>query len=93
VLEGSKIVHRLKTPIALNSTNRVTPPFALYTVPERWEVPINADFGSLFLWTRGKTSINWVFGGYLIMAIEGVIKKEGEDGEGERVYGFAEYFP
>ncbi|MEC4678168.1 MAG: hypothetical protein VST69_05380, partial [Nitrospirota bacterium] len=85
VLEGLKTVYVLKTPIALSATNRVTPPFAFYSVPERWEVPINSDCGSLFRWTRGKTSINWVFGGYLMMAIEGVIKKEGEDGEGERV--------
>ncbi len=93
VLEGLETLHTFQAPIDLSSENRVTPPFALYTVPERWEVPVNPDFGSLFLWTRGKASINWVLGGYFIMAIEGVIKKEGDDGQGERVRGFAEYFP
>lgn len=93
VLEGLKTLYTFQPPIVLSSTSRVTPPFALYTVPERWEVPINADFGSLFLWTRARASINWVLGGYLIMAIEGVIKKEGMEEEGERVRGFAEYFP
>lgn len=93
VLEGLKTLYTFEPPIVLSSTSRVTPPFALYTVPERWEVPINADFGSLFLWTRARASINWVLGGYFIMAIEGVIKKEGMEGEGERVRGFAEYFP
>jgi len=93
VLEGLETLYSFQTPIALTSTNRVTPPFAFYTVPERWEVLVNPDFGSLFLWTRAKASINWVFGGYVIMAIEGVIKKEGMEGDGERVRGFAEYFP
>ncbi len=93
VLEGLETLYTFKTPMVLSSTNRVTPPFAFYSVPDRWEVPVNSEFGSLFLWTRGKASINWVFGGYVIMAIEGVIKKEGREGEEERVRGFAEYFP
>ncbi len=84
-------LHAFKPPLSLSVTESASPPFALYTVPERWEVNINPDIGSLFLWTRGKASINWVVGGYVVMAVEGVIKN-GKGGE-ERIWGFSEYFP
>ncbi|MFQ5588916.1 MAG: hypothetical protein ACE5F7_08745, partial [Nitrospiria bacterium] len=90
IFHENKEVDHFNTPIVLKTIERMTPPFALYKIPERWEVIVNPDYGSLFLWSRKKISINWLMGGYVMMAIEGVIK----NGEAEeRLWGFAEYFP
>lgn len=86
----NKEVHRFTTPIALTEIDRTMPPFALYKIPERWEVTVNPHYGSLFLWSRKKLSINWLLGGYVVMAIEGVLKNGETE---ERFWGFAEYFP
>jgi len=47
--------------------------------------------GHFFCGHAEKASINWVVGGYVVMAVEGVIKN-GKGGE-ERIWGFSEYFP
>ncbi len=90
VLHQDKAPLHFEKPIRLNPIERSTPPFALYKIPKRWEVVVNPEYGSLFLWSRKKKSINWLLGGYVIMAIEGVIKHSEKE---ERLWGFAEYFP
>ncbi len=90
IYHQNKEVRQFDTPIALNTIDRKMPPFAIYKIPERWEVIVNPEFGSLFIWARKKISINWLLGGYVMMAIEGVIKNGEQE---ERLWGFAEYFP
>lgn len=90
VLVGGKTTEIFQPPILLSPINKTSLPFAFYKVPERWDIDLSPGIGSLQLWTRARHSINWIFGGYVIMAIEGVVKKG--DGE-ERVWGFAEFFP
>ncbi len=67
----------------------VRPGLAVYTVPDRWRVDA-PPFGTLHLWARDMGVRNWFFGGYYLMAIEGVFRYEGRD---ERVWGMAEYVP
>ncbi|MFQ5949582.1 MAG: hypothetical protein ACE5J1_02725, partial [Nitrospiria bacterium] len=89
IQSDNEIIHTFKSPIPVTPLKRVTPPFAFYTVPQRWRIEASS-IGTFFIWSREKISKNWIFGGYYLMAIEGIMKSE--SGE-ERVWGFAEYFP
>jgi hypothetical protein len=84
----NQTVYTFKPPIPLAIIKKSTPPFAFYTVPERWRVDA-PSLGTFFLWSRGEASKNWMFGGYYLMAVEGILKGEKE----ERVWGLAEYIP
>ncbi len=92
--EGGSIVSKNQTlyhftpPIPLTPLKKVTPPFAFYAVPERWKVE-TPSLGTFYLWSRGTASKNWMFGGYYLMAVEGILKGPKE----ERVWGMAEYIP
>ena len=90
ILHEKKIVHQFNPPITIKEIHKETPPFSLYKVPNRWEVETAPEIGPLHLWSRGETSLNWLIGGYHLMAIEGVAKSGQKE---ERVWGFAEYFP
>ena len=85
---NKQTVYTFKPPIPITAVKTVTPPFAFYSVPERWRVDA-PSFGTFFLWSRGKTSKNWMFGGYYLMAVEGILKGPEE----ERIWGLAEYIP
>ncbi len=65
------------------------PGLAFYTVPDRWRVEA-PQFGTLHLWARDMAVRNWLFGGYYLMTIEGVIRNGARE---ERVWGLAEYIP
>lgn len=90
IFNQGKNVHTFKPPMSLTPIEQTTPPFALYKIPKRWEIEVDPELGSIFLWSRDNASINWLLGGYAIMAIEGIIKNNGEE---ERVWGFSEYYP
>jgi len=91
VLDKGDSVHTFTSPIGLRAVMKKRP-FAFYSVPKQWEIELPSDLGRAFLWPRGEASKTWIYGGYHVMAIEGVIKKGPEMPE-ERVWGFAEYFP
>jgi hypothetical protein len=88
IVFNKQTIYTFKPPIPITSVKTVTPPFALYSVPERWRVD-TPSLGTFFLWSRGKASKNWMFGGYYLIAIEGILKGSNE----ERVWGLAEYIP
>jgi hypothetical protein len=89
ILSGKNITHSFKPPIQLTTLKKVTPPFAFYTVPQRWRVEV-PSLGTFFVWSRLRISKHWIFGGYHLMAVEGVMKDGPEE---ERIWGFAEYYP
>lgn len=78
-----------KPPIPLRLLNSIHPPFAFYPVPQRWKVDA-PTVGTLYAWSRKNASKNWVWGGYYLMAIEGVLKTGETE---ERAWGVAEYIP
>lgn len=88
ILSGDKVTHEFKSPISITRLKEVTPSFSLYSVPQRWEMKVPA-LGTFFIWSRLKISKHWIFGGYHLMAVEGVVKDGPEE---ERIWGFAEYF-
>jgi len=88
ILSNRRTIYTFTPPIPLTSLKKFTPPFAFYTVPERWKVDAS-PLGAFYLWSRGSASKNWMFGGRYLMAIEGILKGEKE----ERVWGMAEYIP
>ncbi len=93
IFHKNKIIHSFQPPIPIVSIKEKTPPFSFYSVPHRWRVETSPELGRLFLWSRGEVSINWLVGGYYMMAIEGIVKdSEGSEAK-ERVWGLAEYFP
>lgn len=81
-------IYTFAPPLPLTPLKRFTPPFAFYTVPERWKVDA-PSLGTFYLWSRGSASKNWMFGGRYLMAIEGILKGAKE----ERIWGLAEYIP
>ncbi len=90
ILLNKKIIYTFDPPIMISELDKKTPPFSVYKVPSRWHVETTSDIGELLLWTRGETAMNWLVGGYHLMAIEGLAKNGEKE---ERVWGFAEYFP
>lgn len=88
IVSNDQTVYTFNSPIAVTPLKKVTPPFAFYTIPERWRVEA-PSVGTFFLWSRGRGSKNWMFGGYHLMAVEGILKGATE----ERVWGFSEYIP
>jgi len=93
IFYDNKIIHSFEAPISIVPIKEKTPPFSFYSVPHRWRVEASPELGSLFIWSRGEASINWIVGGYYIMAIEGIIKDSEKSETEERIWGFAEYFP
>lgn len=88
VASNSQTIFTFTPPIPLAFLKRITPPFAFYSIPERWQVDL-PPLGTFFLWSRGRASKNWMFGGHYWIAIEGILK--GPDNE--RIWGLAEYIP
>lgn len=88
VVSDHRTIYTFTPPVPLTPLKRFTPPFALYTVPERWRVDA-PSLGTFYLWSRGSASKNWMFGGRYLLAIEGILKGAHE----ERVWGMAEYIP
>ncbi|HIE65739.1 MAG: hypothetical protein ABGX83_01335 [Nitrospira sp.] len=88
ILSGNEVTHEFTSPIPLTTLKDVTPPFALYSVPQRWRIEV-PSFGTFFVWSRLEIGKRWIFGGYHLMAVEGIIKSGSEE---ERIWGFAEYF-
>jgi hypothetical protein len=78
-----------KPPISVDTLNAIHPFFATYTLPQRWKIEA-PSVGTFYVWSRENASKNWIWGGYYLMAIEGILKSE--TGE-ERVWGIAEYIP
>lgn len=92
IFYDNKMIYAFEPPISIIAIKEKTPPFSFYSVPHRWRVEAFPEFGSLFIWSRGEASKNWMIGGYYIMAIEGVVKDSEKSETEERVWGFAEYF-
>lgn len=88
ILFNNTTLYTFKPPIPVTLLKKVTPPFAFYSIPDRWRVDAPA-LGTFYLWSRGRVSKNWVFGGYYLVAVEGILK----GAEEERVWGLAEYIP
>ncbi len=89
ILENQETIHTFKAPIPITWLKEKRSPLGFYTVPEQFRIDTSESLGSLFVWPRDAASKNWFYGGYYIMAIEGLLKGGEEE---ERVWGFAEYF-
>lgn len=89
IRSGPQTLYSFKPPISLRLLNSIHPPFAIYALPQRWKVDA-PSLGTLYIWSRKNASKNWVWGGYYLMAIEGVFKTGGGE---ERAWGVAEYIP
>ena len=89
IRSGPRSTYLFKPPIPFLLLNSIHPPFAIYPLPQRWKVDA-PSVGTLYLWSRANASKNWVWGGYYLMAIEGLLKNGNDT---ERVWGLAEYIP
>lgn len=89
IQSGPRSIYSFKPPIPLSLLSSIHPPFAIYPLPQRWKVDA-PSVGTFYIWSRANASKNWVWGGYYLMAIEGVLRT----GEAEeRVWGLGEYIP
>jgi hypothetical protein len=89
IRSGPQSTYLFKPPIPLSLLESIHPLFAFYTLPQRWKIDA-PSVGTLYIWSRGNASKNWIWGGYYLMSIEGVLKTETTE---ERVWGLAEYIP
>ncbi len=94
-------------PLVLKSVEEIEayrPFLTFYRVPRRWKVSADG-LGHLTLWSRNTILKNWFFGGYALMAIEGLWQPEPDrtsdpasDSRGgkpspQRVWGILEFIP
>lgn len=89
VRSGPRSIYSFKPPIPFSLLSSIHPPFAIYPLPQRWKVDA-PSVGTFYIWSRANASKNWVWGGYYLMAIEGVLKNGETE---ERVWGLGEYIP
>lgn len=89
IRSGPQSVYSFKPPIPLSLLSSIHPPFALYPLPQRWKIEA-PSVGTFYIWSRANASKNWVWGGYYLMAIEGILKTGQTE---ERVWGLGEYIP
>jgi len=89
IRSGPRATYHFKPPIPFSLLDDIHPPFAFYTLPQRWKIDA-PSVGTFFIWSRGNASKNWIWGGYYLMSIEGVLKTGTTE---ERVWGLAEYIP
>jgi len=89
IRSGARSTYSFKPPIPFSLLDSIHPPFAIYPLPQRWKVDA-PSIGTFYIWSRANASKNWIWGGYYLMAIEGVLKNGGTE---ERVWGLAEYIP
>lgn len=89
ILSENSSASLFKTPLKIIPLKNISPPFAFYSIPQRWQVEAPAT-ELFFLWSRDHASKNWFWGGYYLMAVEGVLKEGSTE---ERVWGLAEYIP
>jgi hypothetical protein len=73
----------------IHPSGALRPGLAFYTVPDRWQADAGS-FGTLHLWSRDMAVRNWLFGGYYLMTVEGVLRNGSRE---ERVWGLLEYIP
>lgn len=89
IRSGPETTYLFKPPIPFSLLDSIHPPFALYTLPQRWKIDA-PSVGTFYIWSRGNASKNWIWGGYYLMSIEGVLKTGTAE---ERIWGLAEYIP
>lgn len=90
VVISSDGVKPLQPPLQLQTVESSRPFFSFFPLPTRWKMAVGPT-GVLHLWSRGHAARGWFFGGYHLMAIEGILETAGA--ADVRVWGMAEYVP